>query len=103
MQTIARANRVFPDKVKGLIVDYVGVFRDLQKVLAIYAPRPGDTERPIKSKAELIEMLKEAITKAREFCVERGIDINALLESKAFKKVALIEDAARAIVLDGVS
>ncbi len=31
--------------------------------------------------------------------MERGIDINALLESKAFKKVAMIEDAARAIVL----
>ncbi len=27
MQTIARANRVFPDKENGLIVDYVGVFR----------------------------------------------------------------------------
>ncbi|MDI6784928.1 MAG: HsdR family type I site-specific deoxyribonuclease, partial [bacterium] len=36
MQTIARANRVFRDKVNGLIVDYVGVFRDLQKALAIY-------------------------------------------------------------------
>ncbi len=36
MQTIARANRVFQDKVNGLIIDYVGVFRDLQKALAIY-------------------------------------------------------------------
>ena len=36
MQTIARANRVFPEKVNGLIVDYVGVFRSLQKALAIY-------------------------------------------------------------------
>ena len=36
MQTIARANRVFPDKDNGLIVDYIGVFRDLEKALAIY-------------------------------------------------------------------
>ena len=36
MQTIARANRVFGEKNNGLIVDYVGVFRDLQKALAIY-------------------------------------------------------------------
>jgi type I restriction enzyme, R subunit len=36
MQTIARANRVFREKVNGLIVDYVGVFRNLQKALAIY-------------------------------------------------------------------
>ena len=37
MQTIARANRVFGDKVNGLIVDYVGIFRDLERALAIYA------------------------------------------------------------------
>ena len=36
MQTIARANRVYPGKTNGLIVDYVGVFRNLQDALAIY-------------------------------------------------------------------
>src|SRR2546423_13644406 len=41
MQTIARANRVFLDKANGLIVDYVGVFRDLQKALAIYGSGSG--------------------------------------------------------------
>jgi type I restriction enzyme R subunit len=42
MQTIARANRVSPGKEAGLIVDYVGVFRNLKDALAIYArPRPG--------------------------------------------------------------
>ncbi len=37
MQTIARANRVFPEKENGLIVDYVGIFRRLEAALAIYA------------------------------------------------------------------
>ena len=41
MQTIARANRVFPGKHSGLIVDYVGVFRNLQKALAIYGSASG--------------------------------------------------------------
>ena len=42
MQTIARANRVAPGKQAGLIVDYVGVFRNLKEALAIYAqPRPA--------------------------------------------------------------
>ncbi|GAJ20943.1 unnamed protein product, partial [marine sediment metagenome] len=41
MQTIARANRVFKDKVNGLIVDYVGVFRNIQKALAIYGSGSG--------------------------------------------------------------
>ena len=41
MQTIARANRVFGDKVNGLIVDYVGVFRSLQKALAMTTQTPA--------------------------------------------------------------
>ena len=42
MQTIARANRVFPEKENGLIVDYIGVFRNLEKALAIYGAATGD-------------------------------------------------------------
>ena len=41
MQTIARANRVFGDKVNGLIVDYIGIFRNLQQALAIYGTASG--------------------------------------------------------------
>ena len=37
MQTIARANRVFPNKECGIIVDYINVFRYLQKALVDYA------------------------------------------------------------------
>ena len=41
MLTIARANRVYEGKVNGLVVDYVGVFRNLQKALAIYGAGAG--------------------------------------------------------------
>ena len=53
MQTIARANRVFPDKDNGLIVDYIGVFRDLEKALAIYgaANADADVDSPIQDKS----------------------------------------------------
>jgi len=46
MQTIARANRVFGEKFNGLIVDYVGIFRDLQKALAIYGSASGGGIKP---------------------------------------------------------
>src|SRR5438132_3239961 len=65
MQTIARANRVWGEKTSGLIVDYVGVFRDLQRALAIYgsglggAATPGET--PVLPKSELIAALKEQL------------------------------------------
>ena len=39
MQTIARANRVFPGKHSGLIVDYANVFASLDDGLPrVYAP-----------------------------------------------------------------
>ena len=41
MQTIARANRVFPGKHSGLIVDYANVFASLEKALALYGGRSG--------------------------------------------------------------
>ena len=43
MQTVARTNRVYEDKLggniklNGLIVDYIGIFGSLQKALSIYA------------------------------------------------------------------
>jgi type I restriction enzyme R subunit len=34
LQGIARVNRPYPDKESGLVVDYIGVFEDLQRALA---------------------------------------------------------------------
>jgi type I restriction enzyme R subunit len=102
MQTIARANRVFGEKNNGLIVDYVGVFRDIQKALAIYGSgsgggvKPG--ECPVQKKAELVAALRDAIQQARTFCEERGVDLDKIIKSKGFHKVASLEDAAAHLV-----
>ena len=42
MQAIARVNRTFRDKPGGLIVDYIGVFDNLQNALAEYSPSDRD-------------------------------------------------------------
>jgi type I restriction enzyme R subunit len=42
MQAIARVNRTFADKPGGLIVDYIGVFANLQKALIEYSPSDRD-------------------------------------------------------------
>jgi type I restriction enzyme R subunit len=39
MQAIARVNRIYKDKIGGLIVDYIGIADDLRKSLAIYDPQ----------------------------------------------------------------
>lgn len=101
MQTIARANRVFKDKVNGLIVDYVGVFRNLQKALAIYGAGPasgGKIDMPVKSKAELLTMLKKAVAETVAFCRGLGIDAEAIINAKTFQRVRLLDDAVDAIV-----
>ncbi len=102
MQTIARANRVFGEKNNGLIVDYVGVFRDLQKALAIYGTasnggiNPG--ESPIQKKDELVAELKVAIAEATAFCTERGVSLEPILSADGFQKVAYLDDAAAHLV-----
>jgi type I restriction enzyme R subunit len=42
MQAIARVNRTFRDKPGGLIVDYIGVFANLQTALSEYSPSDRD-------------------------------------------------------------
>jgi type I restriction enzyme, R subunit len=106
MQTIARANRVFHDKVNGLIVDYAGVFRDLQKALAIYGSAGGggvkEGELPVKDKSELVTALRSMINETRAFCEERGIDIQAILAAtpRGFQRISLVQDAVDALVVN---
>jgi type I restriction enzyme R subunit len=100
MQTIARANRVFRDKVNGLIVDYVGVFRNLQKALAIYAPTAGAGATPVRDKAELVALLRQAVEEETHFCQGLGIRVEKLLQAKGFTRVKLLDDAVEAILID---
>jgi type I restriction enzyme R subunit len=105
MQTIARANRVFGDKVNGLIVDYIGVFRDLQKALAIYGSasggdvREGDT--PVQAKTALVDELRSAIDLTLQFCTERGIDFDKIqTTTESFARTKLWNDAVEAILIN---
>lgn len=100
MQTIARANRRYPGKQAGLIVDYVGVFRSLQKALAIYGGATGTEggESPIQSKAELVEFLKHLIAEATAFCTGQGIDTEKIKTAEGFAKIGLMDDAIEAIL-----
>lgn len=98
MQAIARANRVAEGKKNGMIVDYIGVFRNIQRALAIYAATEAGGDEIIRSKDELIGDLEGALVKAGEFLVSEGIDIAALLAAPADEKLRLIERAANSIV-----
>ena len=82
MQTIARANRKLPGKEAGLIVDYIGVFRNLQKALAIYGQPTGGGDAPIMDKAELIAHLAVRAEEMRTYCSAAGADLDSALTAE---------------------
>jgi type I restriction enzyme R subunit len=99
MQTIARANRVFPGKHSGVIVDYANVFASLEKALAIYgAGKDGKT--PVKDKKKLVEELAFAAEAAALFCKTRGVDLAAIerLPVGSMDRLAKIDDAVNALI-----
>ena len=101
MQTIARANRVFPDKENGLIVDYIGVFRDLERALAIYGAANGErVDTPIQDKAALVEALREAIEGCAELCERYDVDLDELRVATGFEFIALRDAAVEALLVD---
>ena len=103
MQTIARANRVFGDKVNGLIVDYIGIFRDLEQALAIYAEGTDvEGSSPIQDKSELVEQLREEIAEVKEFCANLGVDLPKIeaAEPKTFERIQGIEEAVNSILIN---
>jgi len=104
MQTIARANRVFADKVNGLIVDYIGIFRNLQQALAIYGTASGggiaQGDLPVEAKAMLINKLRQVLSDARSFCAAFSIDLDAIQAAEGFERIRLRDDAVNAILVN---
>lgn len=107
MQTIARANRVIEGKKNGLVIDYFGVFRNLQIALADYAEgtkgKSTDDitkEYPAKEFEELLDLLKEAIHEAKVFCKSLAIDIETIINlgEKGFKEIELFQTYANIIL-----
>jgi type I restriction enzyme R subunit len=98
MQTIARANRVAPGKTAGLIVDYVGIFRNLQAALMIYAQTKRPGEMPINDKAALVAQLQGLLAQARQFCLERGIQLQEIVAAAPIKRLPLLQAAVDAII-----
>lgn len=104
MQTIARANRVFPEKENGLIVDYVGVFRNIEAALALYGMRPDGVdvvqERPIEDKAALVAALAEAVDECADLADRCDVDVEALAQAEGFEYIRQRDLAVEALLVD---
>lgn len=104
MQTIARANRVFGEKQSGLIVDYIGILREVKVALSIYGDGPhGEVpagEDPVQDKSELVEDLRATTADAEAFCAAHGVQLDLILrEADVFRRYALMDAAVESLLV----
>ncbi|MEO7839754.1 MAG: type I restriction endonuclease subunit R [Anaerolineales bacterium] len=102
MQAIARVNRVFGDKVGGLIVDYIGIAQDLTNALAVYIARKGrgdikhDQEEAVAKMLEIYEIVVNMFGRfdyRQYFTLEPRLKLNFILDAANF--VSELTDSAK--------
>lgn len=99
MQAIARANRVYPNKPCGIIVDYVNVFMYMKRALADYAVPDDDTMMPAKDVEALIGYLEGCITEGDSFLQSLGVSLDSIIgESDTLDKLDALRSAYNTIV-----
>ena len=99
MQAIARANRVYPGKACGLIVDYNGMLKSLREALAQYAlgddaDGGGEPAGPIE---DLVASLLESIEAAEAHLLSNGFEPARLIGARGFDRIEALRDAVDAL------
>jgi type I restriction enzyme R subunit len=99
MQAIARANRVYPGKDFGLIVDYNGMLKSLREALAQYALGDEGTgqDEIVAPIEERVQALLEAIEATEAHLRDLGFDPAKLRGSSGFARIKLLADAVDAV------
>lgn len=99
MQAIARANRVYPDKPCGIVVDYVNVFKYMQRALSQYATGDDGQEFPAKDIDRLLELIDQTIAETDTFLKSISIDLDAIIAGNdTFDKMEELRKAYNIIV-----
>ena len=99
MQAIARANRVFPGKTCGIIVDYVNVFKYMQQALSDYASTGDGQEYPAKDIGRLIANIDQTITDCDVFLQPLGIKIDEIIaEGNTLDQLEMLRKAYNKIL-----
>ncbi len=99
MQAIARANRRYPGKDFGLIVDYNGMLKALREALAQYAlGEDGNGEDEIVAPIEeRVIALLQAIETTEAHFLGLGFDSRRLHGAKGFARIQALADAVDVI------
>lgn len=101
MQAIARANRVYPGKDCGVIVDYNGMLKSLREALAQWAlgdeyGSDGEVEvvEPIEAR---LKALLQAIDEAEKHLQRLGFDPARLMDALGFDRIEMLRDAVEVL------
>ncbi|MDD2273241.1 MAG: type I restriction endonuclease subunit R [Desulfuromonadaceae bacterium] len=99
MQAIARANRRFPGKDFGLIVDYNGMLKSLREALAQYAlgDEGGSGEEIVAPLEERVVALKDVIEETERHLLSLGFDAMQLVGAHGFSRILVLADAVEAV------
>lgn len=99
MQAIARANRVYPEKPCGIIVDYVNVFKYMKRALSDYATGDEGKEFPAKDIDMLVGYIDATIDEADNFLMPLQIDIEKIrTDSDILDRLDAYRDAYNTII-----
>lgn len=100
MQAIARANRVYPNKDFGLLVDYNGMLKSLREALAQYAlgeDGDGGGDDVVAPIEERVKALHEAIEETEKHLRGLGFDPARLSGARGFGRIQAIADSVEAV------
>lgn len=110
MQAIARANRIYPGKTEGVLVDYNGMLKSLREALAQYALGDDDGEpgggggAGAGGEGEIVTPIEEylaaflqALEAAENHLRGLGFDPARLTRAKGFTRIEALRDAVDAL------
>lgn len=98
MQAIARANRVYPGKDCGVIVDYNGMLKSLRAALAQYALGDDETGSDVVAPIEeRVAALLQALEAAEGHLLALGFDASHLQGATGFARIEALRDAVDAV------
>ena len=99
MHAIARANRVYPEKPCGIIVDYVNVFKYMQKALTDYATGDDGKEFPAKNIDQLVDYINATINDTDQYLNRIGVNLSTIVDDNStFDKLDKLRAALDVIV-----
>ncbi|MDC4545766.1 DUF3387 domain-containing protein, partial [Acinetobacter baumannii] len=90
MQAIARVNRVYKDKIGGLVVDYLGIASDLKEALSFYSEAGGKGD-PALIQDEAAAILQEKLEVLDG--IIHGYDYREYFTATTSRKLSIILEA----------